>query len=157
MEDLWEALLRRVGNAVDTALKNVSDADAYLGVKECLLSFTMTLEVSPPNPLRMLCAYTKRQQYSYSTENLHAFILYLFGRYVSILEYKFGLRFEKVVKYAMPSTHANVSEQIVLQDDCLPMYVENTTERDSVLDTVWLTKEEREQLVKWIVSLCVMP
>ena len=39
---------------------------------------------------------TKQQQYSYSTENLHAFILYLFGRYVSILEYKFGLRFEKV-------------------------------------------------------------
>ncbi|EPT03610.1 exocyst complex component sec15 subunit [Fomitopsis schrenkii] len=120
VEDLWEALLRRIGNAVDTALKNVSDADAYLAVKECLLSFTMTLE-----------------QHSYSTENLHAFILYLFGRYVSILEYKFGLRFEK----------------IVLQDDCLPMYVENTTERDSVLDTVWLTKEEREQLVKSPIPL----
>lgn len=53
VEDLWEALLRRVGNAVDTALKNVSDADAYLGVKECLLSFTMTLEVSLPS---LLCA-----------------------------------------------------------------------------------------------------
>lgn len=48
VEDLWEALLRRVGNAVDTALKNVSDADAYLAVKECLLSFTMTLEVRQP-------------------------------------------------------------------------------------------------------------
>lgn len=35
------------------------------------------------------------------------------------------------------------------------MYVENTTERDSVLDTVWLTKEEREQLVKWVV-VCIM-
>lgn len=35
------------------------------------------------------------------------------------------------------------------------MYVENTTERDSVLDTVWLTKEEREQLVKWVV-ICDM-
>ncbi|KZT72537.1 exocyst complex subunit Sec15-like protein [Daedalea quercina L-15889] len=115
VEDLWDALLRRIGNAVDTALKNVSDADSYLGVKECLLSFIMTLE-----------------QYSYSTENLHAFILYIFGRYVSILEYKFGLRFEK----------------IVAQDDCLPMYVENATQREDVLKTVWLTNEERDQLTK---------
>ncbi|KAF9821285.1 hypothetical protein IEO21_00893 [Rhodonia placenta] len=115
VEDLWDALVKRVGMAVDNALRNEADSDAYLAVKECLLSFIMTLE-----------------SYSYSTENLHSFILHLFERYVAILEKKFGKRFEA----------------IVIQDDCLPMYVEAATERDRVLDTVWLNDDEREQLAK---------
>ena len=36
--------------------------------------------------------------------------------------------------------------QIIAQDDCLPMYVEKASERDSVLNTVWLDKDERQQL-----------
>lgn len=39
--------------------------------------------------------------------------------------------------------------KIILQDDCLPMWVEKPNERDSVLVTIWLRKEEREQLVKY--------
>ncbi|PCH41481.1 exocyst complex subunit Sec15-like protein [Wolfiporia cocos MD-104 SS10] len=115
VEDLWDAMMKRVGSAVDRVLKNENDADAFLGVKECLLSFIMTLE-----------------SYSYSTESLHTFILHLFERYVAILEKKFGKRYETIVS----------------QDDYLPMYVESAAERDGVLDTVWLTNDESEQLAK---------
>ncbi|KZT13017.1 rsec15 [Laetiporus sulphureus 93-53] len=115
VEDLWDALVKRVDMAVDHALKNETDADAYLAVKECLLSFVMTLE-----------------SYSYSTESLHTFILHLFERYVAILEKKFGRRFEMIVS----------------QDDYLPMYVETAAERDGVLETVWLVKNERDELAK---------
>lgn len=48
VEDLWDALVKRVGMAVDNALRNEADSDAYLAVKECLLSFIMTLEVCLP-------------------------------------------------------------------------------------------------------------
>ncbi|KAJ3554408.1 hypothetical protein NM688_g3127 [Phlebia brevispora] len=67
---------------------------------------------------------------SYSTTSLHTFILVLFERYVTLLERQFGKRFQDIIS----------------QDDCLPMYVEKASERDSVLETVWLTKEERQQL-----------
>lgn len=37
-------------------------------------------------------------------------------------------------------------KKIISHDDCLPMYLEKANERDSVLDTVWLLTEERQQL-----------
>ncbi|CCM05576.1 uncharacterized protein FIBRA_07803 [Fibroporia radiculosa] len=122
VEDLWDALMRRVGMSVDNALRNENDADAFLAVKECLLSFIMTLE-----------------SYSYSTETLHSFILHLFERYVAILERKFAQRFESIVS----------------QDDCLPMYVETTAERDGVLNTVWLNLDERQQLATATLPLAL--
>ncbi|KAH9931767.1 rsec15 [Amylocystis lapponica] len=120
VEDLWDALVKRVGNAVENTLTNVVDPDAYLKVKEGLLAFVMTLEA-----------------FSYSTNDLHSYILVLFEKYVSILERKFGKRFETIVS----------------QDDCLPMYVEKASERDSVLDTVWLSRDERDTLAKSALPL----
>ncbi|KAI0356457.1 rsec15 [Trametes cingulata] len=70
------------------------------------------------------------ESYSYSTGSIHSLILRLFEKYVNILESKFGKRFEN----------------IVAQDDFQPMYVEKASERDEVLETVWLTREQRQQL-----------
>ena len=36
--------------------------------------------------------------------------------------------------------------QIVTQDDFQPMYVEKDSEKESVMDTVWLTRDQRDQL-----------
>ncbi|KAI0824715.1 rsec15 [Trametes gibbosa] len=113
VEDLWDALISRLSNAVADALGNEKDPDTYLKVKESLLGSVMTLE-----------------SYSYSTGSIQSLILRLFEEYVSILESKFGKRFES----------------IVAQDDFQPMYVEKASERDDVLQTVWLTREQREQL-----------
>ncbi|TCD69836.1 hypothetical protein EIP91_005913 [Steccherinum ochraceum] len=113
VEELWEGVISRMGNAVEGALRNENDPDAYLRVKEALIGFIMTLE-----------------SYQYSTISLHSFILVLFERYVGMIEKQFGKRFGDIIS----------------QDDCLPMYVENESERDSVLVTVWLTNEEREEL-----------
>lgn len=48
VEELWEGVISRMGSAVEGALKNESDPDAYLRVKEALIGFIMTLEVSMP-------------------------------------------------------------------------------------------------------------
>ncbi|OBZ77174.1 Exocyst complex component 6 [Grifola frondosa] len=115
VEDLWDALMKRLRNAVEDVLKNEGDSDTFLRVKEALLGFVMTLE-----------------SYSFATNNLHTFILQLFERYVGILEKSFAKRFDSIVS----------------QDDCLSMYVEKASERDSVLDTVWLVRTERDELFK---------
>ncbi|KAI0677043.1 rsec15 [Trametes maxima] len=120
VEDLWDALISRLSKAVEDALRNEKDPDTYLKVKEALLGSVMTLE-----------------SYSYSTGSIHSLILRLFEKYVSILESKFGKRFES----------------IVVQDDFQPMYVEKAAEKDDVLDTVWLTREQREQLVQSLAPL----
>ncbi|PIL36939.1 hypothetical protein GSI_00630 [Ganoderma sinense ZZ0214-1] len=115
VEDLWDALISRLSAAVEDILRNENDPDTYLKVKEALLGFVMTLE-----------------SYSYTTTSIHQLILRLFEKYVSILEIKFGKRFQS----------------IIAQDDFQPMYVEKESEKDSVMETVWLTREQRDQLRK---------
>ena len=98
VEDLWDALISRLSNAVEDVLRNENDPDTYLKVKEALLGFVMTLEVC----VSCLCVVTvgslKRsiQSYSYSTTKLHTFIMMLFEKYVTLLERQFGRRFEVV-------------------------------------------------------------
>ena len=46
VEDLWDALISRLSKAVEDVLRNENDPDTYLKVKEALLGFVMTLEVS---------------------------------------------------------------------------------------------------------------
>ena len=46
VEELWDALLGRLSSATDRALNRETDADSYLRVKEGLIAFVMTLEVS---------------------------------------------------------------------------------------------------------------
>jgi len=38
--------------------------------------------------------------------------------------------------------------QIVLQDDHLPMHVDKTSEVDAVLEVVWVSSSEKEELVQ---------
>ncbi|KAK7695756.1 hypothetical protein QCA50_000393 [Cerrena zonata] len=113
VEELWDALVKRLNSAVEYSLRSENEPDTYLAVKEVLLGFVMTLE-----------------SYSYLTGSLHSLILKLFEKYVSMIEKQFGARFESIIS----------------QDDCLPMYVEKASERDSVIDTVWLLSDERQQL-----------
>jgi hypothetical protein len=45
VEELWDAVAARLMEGVDGALKNDTDPDNYLRVKEALLAFLLTLEV----------------------------------------------------------------------------------------------------------------
>jgi hypothetical protein len=45
VEELWDAIATRIAEAVDGALRNVTDPDSYLHVKETLIAFILTLEV----------------------------------------------------------------------------------------------------------------
>ncbi|CAA7260029.1 unnamed protein product [Cyclocybe aegerita] len=80
VEELWDALVTRLTTAIESSLRPETDPDAFLRVKESLLSFIMTLET-----------------YSYSTTSLHSFIIVLFEKYAKLLEGQFTLRFEKIV------------------------------------------------------------
>jgi exocyst complex component 6 len=46
VEELWDALLTRLTTVVENALKKEMEADSFLRVKESLMGFVMTLEVS---------------------------------------------------------------------------------------------------------------
>ncbi|TFK43709.1 exocyst complex component, sec15 subunit [Crucibulum laeve] len=81
VEELWDAIIERLTTAIDSSLRAETDPDAFLRVKESLLSFIMTLQTSP-----------------YSTSSLHPYILVLFEKYASLLEKQFGRRFENVVR-----------------------------------------------------------
>ena len=48
------------------------------------------------------------------------------------------------------SPDAHGGTQIILQDDHLPMLVQNTAERDAVLTVVWLSSAEQAELVKYV-------
>jgi hypothetical protein len=45
VEELWDAMSARITEAVDGALRKVTDPDSYLHVKETLIAFILTLEV----------------------------------------------------------------------------------------------------------------
>lgn len=45
VEELWDAIAARLAEAVDAALRNVTDPDSYLHAKETLIAFILTLEV----------------------------------------------------------------------------------------------------------------
>ena len=81
---------------MEDILRNENDPDIYLKVKEALLGFVMTLEVSMQTSARRVAADESLQSYSYSTISIHSLILRLFEKYVNILEIKFGKRFENV-------------------------------------------------------------
>jgi hypothetical protein len=46
VEELWDAIAARLTEAVDEALRNVTDPDSYLHAKETLIAFILTLEVA---------------------------------------------------------------------------------------------------------------
>lgn len=46
VEELSDAVINRLTTAIEDALRNQKDPDMFLRVKESLLSFIMTLEVS---------------------------------------------------------------------------------------------------------------
>jgi len=46
VEDLWESVVARVGEGMEQALANETNPDVFLDVKESLIAFSATLEVS---------------------------------------------------------------------------------------------------------------
>ncbi|KAF8897720.1 exocyst complex component, sec15 subunit [Infundibulicybe gibba] len=113
IEELWECVVAGLTTAIDRALRNETDPDVYLRVKECLINFIVTLETS-----------------SYSTTALHSFILTLFEKYAKLLESQFGRRFENVVR----------------QDDHLPMSMEMPSEVEAMLEVVWVSGTEKGEI-----------
>lgn len=59
VEELWEGVISRMGNAVEGALRNENDPDAFLRVKESLIGFIMTLEVCLSFHLQGICTDDK--------------------------------------------------------------------------------------------------
>ncbi|KIJ70132.1 hypothetical protein HYDPIDRAFT_172026 [Hydnomerulius pinastri MD-312] len=80
VEELWEAVVTRLSEAISGALTEEKDPDTFLRVKECLTAFVMTLE-----------------SYSYSTHSLHSLTLMLFERYAGLLETQFSRKLDGVV------------------------------------------------------------
>ncbi|KIK29291.1 hypothetical protein PISMIDRAFT_27231 [Pisolithus microcarpus 441] len=80
IEELWDVVVARLTCAVRSALTEEKDPDSFLRVKECLISFVMTLE-----------------SYSYSTQPLHTLMLALFEKFADQLESQCGQKLEEVV------------------------------------------------------------
>ncbi|KAF5390532.1 hypothetical protein D9757_002620 [Collybiopsis confluens] len=68
----------------------------------------------------------------YSTSSLHTFIIQLFGKYAQLLEKQFAKRFDDIVR----------------QDDCQPMYMQSHQEIKTVLDVVWISDTERNEVTR---------
>ncbi|KAF9076853.1 exocyst complex component, sec15 subunit [Rhodocollybia butyracea] len=68
----------------------------------------------------------------YPTTSLHSFIIVLFEKYAQLLEKQFSKRFEDIVR----------------QDDCMPMYIQSQQEIKTVLDVVWINDAERVEITK---------
>jgi len=77
IEELWDSVVKRLTHGIEWALKNETEPEKFLRVKECLLAFIMTLE-----------------SYAYSPTLLQSFILVLFEKYTVLLEKQFGTRFD---------------------------------------------------------------
>ncbi|KAG6869345.1 hypothetical protein C0993_000098 [Termitomyces sp. T159_Od127] len=77
VEELWDSLVAGLTNSITNALSAEKSPDEYFRVKECLLSFMMTLEVIAHSPLN--------------------FILLLFERYARLLEAQFSQHLESIV------------------------------------------------------------
>ncbi|KAI6135011.1 rsec15 [Pisolithus croceorrhizus] len=115
IEELWDAVVTRLTCAVRSALTGEKDPDSFLRVKECLISFVMTLE-----------------SYSYSTQPLHTLMLALFEKFADQLESQCGQKLEEVV----------------LEDDYLPVQASTAPELESMLNEVWLTPSDYGALAK---------
>jgi len=63
---------------------------------------------------------------------LHNLVLALFEKYASLLEKKFGLVFE----------------DIVAQDDLLPVQVTDKSERDAILVACWVSQTQKDELAR---------
>lgn len=48
LEELWDAVVSRLSTGLQWSLKSEMDPNEFLRIKECLIGFTMTLEVSDP-------------------------------------------------------------------------------------------------------------
>ncbi|KAF8969464.1 exocyst complex component, sec15 subunit [Flammula alnicola] len=70
------------------------------------------------------------ETYSYSTTPLHSFIIVLFEKYAKLLEKQFTRRFEAIVR----------------EDEHTPMKVDAEHSVETILDTVWLHEEERNEV-----------
>ncbi|KAF9472959.1 exocyst complex component, sec15 subunit [Pholiota conissans] len=70
------------------------------------------------------------ETYSYSTTSLQSFIIVLFEKYAKLLEKQFTTRFEAIVR----------------EDEHTPMKVDIENPVETILETVWVTDEERNAI-----------
>ncbi|KAJ7178954.1 rsec15 [Mycena filopes] len=70
------------------------------------------------------------QSSSHSTLPLHSFIIVLFEKYARLLETQFNKRFDDIVQ----------------QDDHLPMQIETDNQASMVLDVVWISEDEKRSI-----------
>ncbi|TFK55453.1 rsec15 [Heliocybe sulcata] len=110
--------------------------DTLTGRLTDLIDYALKRETNPDEfskAKELLIGFAMTMEaYEYNTTNMYAFILLLFERYASLLEKQFKKRFD----------------DILLQDDSTPMQVDSAQERDAVFEVVWISKSEREELLR---------
>ncbi|KAF7985236.1 hypothetical protein HWV62_7888 [Athelia sp. TMB] len=108
--------------------------DALVARLSAGLQWALKSEVDPNEFLKvkecLIGFIMTLESYFYSTSSLHSFILVIFEKYAMLLEKQFSGRFD----------------EIILQDDHFPMLAQNESERESVLNVVWLDPVELEDL-----------
>ncbi|TEB35768.1 rsec15 [Coprinellus micaceus] len=117
VEELWDALVGRLSTAIEDALRNEKDPEAFLKVKETLLSFVMTLE-----------------SHSFPTHALQKFIIVLFEKYASLLESQFSNRFETIVRQDDHNAPMQVDTATDLTSQLDTVWI-NENERKEILGT----------------------
>ena len=90
-------MVLRVGEGMEQALANETNPEVFLDVKESLIAFSATLEVSHGRELRSeIFISHKIKGYSYSTQQLHSLLMVLFEKYEALLEHQYNKRFDNV-------------------------------------------------------------
>lgn len=84
--------------------------------------------------------------YSYSTSSLQSFIIVLFEKYAKLLEKQFTSRFETVSHIHVQVNHYSLFYQIVREDEHTPMKMDAEHPIDVILDTVWVSDEEKNEI-----------
>jgi hypothetical protein len=53
VEELWEEAIRRVKEGIQDTLRSEKDHELFIAVKDCMLGFAMTMEVSFIRPVNL--------------------------------------------------------------------------------------------------------
>ena len=149
VEELWDSLMGRLCVAVESALRTETDPDVFLKVKECLIGFIMTLEVSHLC-LSLALRLLKSTSHPFTRQSPYIPLFCYYSRNTQ----PFSNSSSSNVLTRSVSTTIYVHDvdslvtKIVLQDHHLPMHVDKDSEVEAVLDVVWVTADEKEELLQ---------
>ncbi|KAK6584325.1 hypothetical protein PZA11_002549 [Diplocarpon coronariae] len=137
VDELWDSMSQTAIKLVSKALEKVDDAEVLLKIKGVVALFIQTMDVST----RLLAVGFRAdvaETWGYTVVNLDNFLHTLFDKYAELLKKRFSDDFQ----------------EIVANDDYMPMPVSNIDEYDKVVNVCWFIPDKpREELI----FPCVLP